>query len=508
MLHTRQFQALRSAVPPQQGAQHRCIPHAVSDSKRGKHVATCQVDFSGQLWDLQRSWLSAAVMGAMSLSMLLQPAPAASEEMSIAFPASADREIRQAQQTMVESWAYVQALYFDPSLSHTDWAQELRDSLAASFKASSAAEVAGVTNQLLAKLGDPYTRLLQGDDATALEAQEEGKIVATGLGLQQVLLVPQDSPAAATAAAAAAPALATAPADAAALELSSSSSSSGAAPDAAAAAAAAGQEAMLVSFVVDDSAAAAAGVTQGDLLLAVDGQPVAGQELRQVYKLLSKEADVTMLRQQPGSSSSTASGSIQLMTQLTGSTATTSAPSRGSSSEAVLAAAVAVGYSPDAYTVHLKPTPLEFAPVQFGAIDVDKAVARAAAEIQDSADAVSASSTSNSSGVAAGSSTSSSSSSGNGAGLPDVGYLKLLSFSATAPQEVAQALVDMQYEAAEEHGGHGLAGIIVDLRDNPGGIVEAGISIAQDFLQEGQVLCIALDRSGQEERWCCRQHTR
>jgi hypothetical protein len=33
-----------------------------------------------------------------------------------------------------------------------------------------------------------------------------------------------------------------------------------------------------------------------------------------------------------------------------------------------------------------------------------------------------------------------------------------------------------------------------------GGIVEAGVSIAQDFLQEGQVLCIALDKSGQEER--------
>jgi hypothetical protein len=51
-----------------------------------------------------------------------------------------------------------------------------QDSLAASFKASSAAEVTDITNQLLAKLGDPYTRLLQGDDATALEAQEEGKV--------------------------------------------------------------------------------------------------------------------------------------------------------------------------------------------------------------------------------------------------------------------------------------------------------------------------------------------
>jgi S1-C subfamily serine protease len=35
-----------------------------------------------------------------------------------------------------------------------------------------------------------------------------------------------------------------------------------------------------VSFVVDDSAAAAAGITEGDLLLSIDAQPVAGQELR------------------------------------------------------------------------------------------------------------------------------------------------------------------------------------------------------------------------------------
>lgn len=61
-------------------------------------------------------------------------------------------------------------------LRHAPARLSLQDSLAASFKASSAAEVAGVTNQLLAKLGDPYTRLLQGDDATALEAQEEGKV--------------------------------------------------------------------------------------------------------------------------------------------------------------------------------------------------------------------------------------------------------------------------------------------------------------------------------------------
>jgi hypothetical protein len=141
----------------------------------------------------------------------------------------------------------------------------------------------------------------------------------------------------------------------------------------------------------------------------------------------------------------------------------------------VLAAAVAIGYSPDSYTVHLKPTALEFAPVQFGTIDVDKALATAAAaaqrgSLEDSTTTTTAVAVNSRASPASSSSSSSSSSGSESAGLPDVGYLKLLSFSATAPQEVAQALVDMQYEAAEEHGGHGLAGIIVDLRDNPGAL--------------------------------------
>jgi hypothetical protein len=198
---------------------------------------------------------------------------------------------------------------------------------------------------------------------------------------------------------------------------------------------------------------------------------------RSIYKLLSKEADVTLLRQAPGSSSSSeTSGSIQLITQLTGSTpgssyTSGSSSSSSSSSEAVRAAAVALGYSPDSYTVHLKPAPLEFPPVQFGTIDVDKATggsgANAAAGVSSDA-ATTVSFTSSSSNSTSDPSSSSSSSSSRKAGLPDVGYLKLLSFSATAPQEVAQALVDMQYEAASEQGGHGLAGIIIDLRDNPG----------------------------------------
>jgi C-terminal processing protease CtpA/Prc len=78
------------------------------------------------------------------------------------------------------------------------------------------------------------------------------QIVATGLGLQQLSL----SKAAAAAAG------------------GSSSSSSSQQQQ--------GQqeELLVVSFVVDGSAAAQAGVQQGDAVLTVAGQPVAGKELR------------------------------------------------------------------------------------------------------------------------------------------------------------------------------------------------------------------------------------
>jgi C-terminal processing protease CtpA/Prc len=115
--------------------------------------------------------------------------------------------------------------------------------------------------------------------------------------------------------------------------------------------------------------------------------------------------------------------------------------------------------------------PLDFEPAQYGIIDLSK---------QQDSDAATASSSStpSSSTIAAitASNTDGSSPSSRGSRAGRVGYLKVLTFSATAPQAVAEALVDIQKEAQQPGG---LAGLIVDLRDNPGGIVEAGVDIAQ-----------------------------
>jgi C-terminal processing protease CtpA/Prc len=119
----------------------------------------------------------------------------------------------------------------------------------------------------------------------------------------------------------------------------------------------------------------------------------------------------------------------------------------------------------------------EFEPAQYGIVDLRKL-----SKTFDSTPAslVSTSSnTSSSDSLAATTTTTTSSSSTEGNASrrrSRVGYLKVLTFSATAPQAVAEALLDIQKEAQQADG---LAGLIVDLRDNPGGIVEAGVDIAQ-----------------------------
>lgn len=115
----------------------------------------------------------------------------------------------------------------------------------------------------------------------------------------------------------------------------------------------------------------------------------------------------------------------------------------------------------------------EFEPAQYGIVDLGK--------LSSTSDSTAASLVSTSSdGQTANNPTvgsSSSSSTGSPTGRSSrVGYLKVLTFSATAPQAVAEALLDIQKEAQQAEG---LAGLIVDLRDNPGGIVEAGVDIAQ-----------------------------
>lgn len=74
-------------------------------------------------------------------------------------------------------------------------------------------------------------------------------------------------------------------------------------------------------------------------------------------------------------------------------------------------------------------------------------------------------------------------------GKPRIGYLHLLQFSATSPREVEKTLKGFLDKGAR--------GLILDLRDNPGGDFDAALKIADIFLDKGTIVKVA-DHKGDE----------
>jgi carboxyl-terminal processing protease len=72
---------------------------------------------------------------------------------------------------------------------------------------------------------------------------------------------------------------------------------------------------------------------------------------------------------------------------------------------------------------------------------------------------------------------------------PGVGYLRITSFEQPTGRLVGKTI--------DQLGGDGLKGLVIDLRDNPGGDVQAAIDTASLFLQGGQVIFSAHGRKSQ-----------
>ncbi|HUN72398.1 MAG TPA: S41 family peptidase [Steroidobacteraceae bacterium] len=66
---------------------------------------------------------------------------------------------------------------------------------------------------------------------------------------------------------------------------------------------------------------------------------------------------------------------------------------------------------------------------------------------------------------------------------PGYGYVRIDDFSDTTPDEVNTAILKLQ---RDNRGG--LRGLVLDLRDNPGGVLESGVAVADDFLNSGVIL--------------------
>jgi len=66
---------------------------------------------------------------------------------------------------------------------------------------------------------------------------------------------------------------------------------------------------------------------------------------------------------------------------------------------------------------------------------------------------------------------------------PGFGYVRITTFSETTAQDVARAISRLKRDNPG-----GIQGLLLDLRNNPGGVLEAGVAVADDFLSSGVIV--------------------
>ena len=76
------------------------------------------------------------------------------------FPASANPAVFAAQQTMVEAWTIVGEVFVDARFAGHNWDHELTEGLNAAYTAESGESAFREISHMLAKLGDPFTRVV------------------------------------------------------------------------------------------------------------------------------------------------------------------------------------------------------------------------------------------------------------------------------------------------------------------------------------------------------------
>lgn len=83
------------------------------------------------------------------------------------FPASVNPAIFAAQQTMVEAWTIVGETFVDSRFAGHNWDHELTEHLNAAYTAETGENAYREIGHMLAKLGDPFTRVVPARYATA-----------------------------------------------------------------------------------------------------------------------------------------------------------------------------------------------------------------------------------------------------------------------------------------------------------------------------------------------------
>ncbi|WP_245818252.1 S41 family peptidase [Muricoccus roseus] len=82
----------------------------------------------------------------------------------------------------------------------------------------------------------------------------------------------------------------------------------------------------------------------------------------------------------------------------------------------------------------------------------------------------------------------------------DIAYIRLTSFNEQTEVGLRRALSNLRSQA----GSNGLKGIVLDLRNNPGGLLDQAIQVSDDFLDQGEIVSTRARRPEDAQRWNAR----
>ena len=85
-----------------------------------------------------------------------------------------------------------------------------------------------------------------------------------------------------------------------------------------------------------------------------------------------------------------------------------------------------------------------------------------------------------------------------------VGYLRLISFTQKTYGDMKQAIEEIVDEVAESDGEQELKGFVVDLRLNPGGLLDQSVSVADGFLDRGEIVSTRGRNEAETRRYSAR----
>ena len=79
----------------------------------------------------------------------------------------------------------------------------------------------------------------------------------------------------------------------------------------------------------------------------------------------------------------------------------------------------------------------------------------------------------------------------------DIGYIRLTSFNEQTETGLKRALTTLRQQA----GPGGLKGLVLDLRNNPGGLLDQAVQVSDDFLDQGEIVSTRARRPEDAQRW-------